>query len=242
MTRRDALRIGLALPGMAALPALAGSSKTFWNDKPPSDWTKSEIEDLLNRSPWAKEVNVADNGPGIDFSNLNRGNGGNGGGSQGMGGGPPGLPSGPPMGKPFARKASVGHFTATVRWDSASPVREAMHVKPSKNSELYYIIAVAGDLPDVGRVAGAEDATMDERRLESLRVYTKLERKGTPISLSHVTATPSGYPGAGGTLFYFERADVSEEKQLAFVTRVGTYEVRARFNLKEMLYHGKLDL
>jgi hypothetical protein len=239
MTRRDAVRISLALPSIAALSASAASAKAFWNDKPPSDWTQSEIEELLNRSPWAKEVNVSDNGPGIDFSNGNRSNGG---GSQGMGGGLPGLPAGPPMGKPFARKASVGHFTATVRWDSASPVREAMHVKPSKNSDLYYIIAVTGDLPDVGRVAGAEDETMDERRLESLRLYTKLERKGTPISLSRVTPTPSGYPGSGGTLFYFERGDVSEEKQLAFVTRVGTYEVKARFNLKEMLYHGKLDL
>jgi hypothetical protein len=53
---------------------------------------------------------------------------------------------------------------------------------------------------------------------------------------------PSGYQSGGGTLFYFERGDMSEEKQVTFVTRVGTYEVKARFNLKEMLYHGKLDL
>jgi hypothetical protein len=240
MTRRDVVRIGVGLPGIAALPAWAASSKAFWNDKPPSDWTKSEIEDLLNRSPWAKEVNVSDNGPGIDFGNGNRGNGG---GSQGMGGGGlPGLPSGPPMGKPFAGKASIGRYTATVRWDSASPVREALHVKASKDFEKYYIIAVTGDLPDVGRGAGAENETLDERRLDSVRQFTKLERKGTLIPLSRVAATPSDYTSGGGTLFYFERGDMSDEKQVAFITRVGTYEVKAKFNLKEMLYHGKLDL
>ena len=240
MTRRDVIRIGLALPGIAALPAWAASSKAFWNDKPPSDWTKSEIGDLLNRSPWAKEVNVSDNGPGMDFGNGNRGNGG----SQGMGGGLPGLPSGPPMGRPFAPRASIGRYTATVRWDSASPIREAMHVKPSKDFEQYYIIAVTGDLPDVGRSAGADDGIMDEQRLANLRQFTSLQRKGAPISLARMAVTPTGYPADGGTLFYFERGDstLSEDKQVTFVTRVGLYEVKARFNLKEMLYHGKLDL
>ena len=233
MTRRDVIRIGLALPGIAALPAWAASSKAFWNDKPPSDWSKSEIGDLLNRSPWAKEVNVSDNGPGFDF--------GHGGGAGGNGGGMPGS-GGPPAGQHFAPRASLGRYTATVRWDSASPIREAMNVKPSKDSEQYYIIAVTGDLPDVSRSAGAEDGTLDERRLESVRQYTKLERKGVPILLARVSATPSSYPSGGGTLFYFERADLSEEKQVTFFTRVGLYEVKARFNLKEMQYHGKLDL
>jgi hypothetical protein len=227
------------LPGIAALPAWAASSKVFWNDKPSSDWTKSEIEDLLNRSPWARDVSVSDNGPGLDFGNGNHGNAG---GSQGMGGGLPGLPSGPPMGRPFAPRASLGRYTAVVRWDSASPIREAMHVKPSKDSEQYYIIAVTGDLPDPGRIAGAEDNILDERRLESLRQYTRIERKGAPLVLARMASTPNGYPSGGGTLFYFERGDLSEEKQVTFVTRVATYEVKARFNLKEMLYHGKLDL
>jgi hypothetical protein len=193
----------------------------------------------LNRSPWAREVSVADNGPGLDFGNGNRGNAG---GSQGMGGGLPGLPSGPPMGRPFAPRASIGRYTAVVRWDSASSIREAMHVKPSKDSEQYYIIAVIGDLPDPGRIAGAEDNILDERRLESLRQYTWIERKRAPLVLARMASTPNGYPSGGGTLFYFERGDLSEEKQVTFVTRVATYEVKARFNLKEMLYHGKLDL
>lgn len=231
----------MSLPSVVALPASASSSKAFWNDKPSSDWTKDEIQDLLNRSPWAKEINVSDSGPGIDYG-KGVGNGGNGNGPPRLGGDLPGLPSGPPMGKPFAPQASLGRYRAVVRWDSASPVREAMHVKPTKDSEQYYIIAVTGDLPDVGRSAGAEDDTLDGQRLESLRQYTRLDRKGAPIVLSRMVSTPNTYPSGGGTLFYFERADLSEEKQVTFVTRVGTFEVKARFNLKEMVYHGKLDL
>jgi hypothetical protein len=242
MTRRDVIRIGLGLPGVAALPAWAASSKESWNNKPSSDWTQSEIQDLLSRSPWAKEVTVSDNGPGIDFS---RGSGGGGGGNSPLpAGGIPGLPSGPPMGRPFLPQDGPQRFKATVRWDSALPIREAMHVKPSKDFDQTYIIAVTGDLPDMGRIVGADGQTLDAARLESVKQFTRLERKGSPILLSRMAATPDGYPSGGGTLFYFERRDpiLAEDKQVIFVTRVGAYEVKARFNLKDMLYHGKLEL
>jgi hypothetical protein len=232
MTRRDVTRIGLALPGWAALQAWAATSKEFWNNKPPSDWAKSEIQDLLNRSPWAKEVNLSENGHGLDV---------------GSGGGPGGygnLPGGGVGRQQFAPPAGQGRFRATVRWDSALPIREAMHLKPSKDSEQNYIIAVTGDLPDVGQIVGANEGTRDEQRMEDLKQYTKLERKGEPMLLSRMAATPSDYPSGGGTLFYFGRRDaiLAEDKQVTFVTRVGPYEVKARFNLKEMLYHGKLEI
>ena len=83
-----------------------------------------------------------------------------------------------------------------------------------------------------------------ESFLENLKQFTKLERKGEPIYLSRMAATSDGYPSIGGTLFYFERGNsvLADDKQVTFVTRVGPYEVKARFNLKEMLYHGKLEL
>jgi hypothetical protein len=237
MTRRDVTRIALGLPGFAALQAWAASSKEFWNNKPLSDWTQSEIQELLNRSPWAKEVNLSDGGHGLDVGNGGgvRGGGGGGGGGFGQPGGG--------IGRQFAPQAGLGRFSAIVRWDSALPVREAMHTQPSKDSGQNYIISVTGNLPDVGRIVG-DGQTLDEARMESLKQYTRLERKGDPIGLSRMVATPNGYPSGGGTLFYFERREpiLAEDKQVTFVTRVGSYEVKARFNLKEMLYHGKLEV
>jgi len=243
MTRRDVIRIGLGLPCVGALQAWAASSKESWNSKPPSDWTQTEIQDLLSRSPWAKEVTVSDNGPGIDYSHGNAG-GGRGNSPLPAGGSIPGLPSGPPMGRPFFPQDGPQRFKAIVRWDSALPIREAMHAKPSKDFDQNYIVVVTGDLPDMGRIVGADGQTLDEVRLESVKQYTRLERKGSPILLSRMAATPDGYPSGGGTLFYFERRDpiLAEDKQLMFVTRVGAYEVRARFSLKDMLYRGKLEL
>lgn len=237
--------MGLGLPGMAALLAWAASSKEFWNSEQPSDWTKNEIQELMNRSPWAKEVNVSDAGPGgIDASRDNRGSGGSSNRAPDVGGAIPGLPSGPPMGRPFAPRAVLGRFSAIVRWDSALPIREAMHAQPYQDADRYYIISVTGDLPDMGRIVGADGATLDERRMENIKQVTRLERKTDALVLARVAVTPDGYPAGGGTLFYFERRDavLAEDKQVTFVTRVGPYEVRARFNLKEMLYRGKLAL
>jgi hypothetical protein len=234
----------LGLPGMAALSAWAAASKEFWNSEQPSEWTKSEIQDLMNRSPWAKEVNVSDGGPGgIDASRENR-VGGSSNRAPNVGGTIPGLPSGPPMGRPFAPQAVLGRFRAIVRWDSALPIREAMHAQPSQDADRNYIISVTGDLPDMGRIVGADGATLDERRMENIKQFTRLERKSDALALSRVAVTPDGYPSGGGTLFYFERRDavLADDKQVTFVTRVGPYEVRARFNLKEMLYRGKLAL
>src|ERR1043166_8468968 len=62
MTRRDAILIGLTFPAGIASPA---SSKDFWNEKPPAEWTPDEIQQLLTKSPWAKEASVSYNaGPG----------------------------------------------------------------------------------------------------------------------------------------------------------------------------------
>src|SRR5437879_13634292 len=94
LTRRDAIRIGLGI----ATPAWAFSSKDFWNDKPPSDWTGSEVQELLTRSPWAKETSVSYNG-GAGSAGGRRSGGYGGGGIGRIGGGIPGLGGGPISGR-----------------------------------------------------------------------------------------------------------------------------------------------
>jgi hypothetical protein len=99
-TRRQVFRMAGA--GLAARLYAAGSD--FWNKKPPSQWTSQEIDLLITKSPWAREVHAqyaAGEGP----SDMNGGGypGGNpGGGYPGgnPGGGYPGggYPGGPSRG------------------------------------------------------------------------------------------------------------------------------------------------
>src|ERR1043166_6359109 len=97
-----------------------------------------------------------------------------------------------------------------------------------------------GDLPNrAGR--GADEVESERKqRLEMLKEYTKLDRKGDPIYLSNVLPSTNN----AGTLFYFPNFEPikPEDKQVTFVTKMGPIEVKAKFSLKEMVYHGSLAL
>jgi hypothetical protein len=249
LTRRAALRIGLGIPAaFAAAQAHAAVSREFWNNKPPSEWTHDEIQELLNRSPWAKDASVSyDGGPGgASAGRTGRigGGGGFGGRRGGYGGNPgavgriPGSPQSGPVGDDQL-------FKSVVRWESALPVREATHAATTDKIPDWYVIALIGDLPIMGGPANEdEDGVQNERRLEMLRQYTKIEKKGDPIFLSKAEPTPKGSSSGSGTLFYFPRTDsiLVDDKQVTFVTKFGPYEAKARFTLKDMLYHGRLEL
>src|SRR5689334_8576365 len=57
ITRRE---VFLTLAGLAAARArVGGAPKEFWNEKDPGQWTREEIEQLLNQSPWAKIANMS---------------------------------------------------------------------------------------------------------------------------------------------------------------------------------------
>ena len=96
LSRRDWIRLGLCVPaGIAAVPAWGFASKDFWDAKPYSEWNSSEVERMLTRSPWAKEVVIAAG------TQNRRGGGGypqQGGGYPGGGGGYPGGGGGYPGG------------------------------------------------------------------------------------------------------------------------------------------------
>jgi hypothetical protein len=99
LTRRDWIRFGVLVPvGVAAVPAWAFASKEFWDTKPYSEWNSSEVERMLTKSPWAKEVVIPVGTQG--YSNR-RGGGGYPGGNSGggyPGGGYPGGGGGYPSG------------------------------------------------------------------------------------------------------------------------------------------------
>jgi len=222
MTRRGAILIGFGVPIWAA------SGKPFWDEKDPQDWTDQEREQLLTKSPWARPATVNyDLGPG----GLN--------GRGAAGGGMNRRSRGSSVATPPPTAASSEQYQALVRWESALPIREANRNRSKDDPAANYILSVSGDLPMIGRRSNEESESEFQQRLEMLKQYTKLGKKGDPIYLSRIA-----YAGTTGALFYFERNDLIrlDDHQVTFVTKLGPVEVRAKFPLKEMLYHGKLEL
>ena len=223
MTRREILMLSLA-----AVPALSSPASEFWNEKKPEDWTEAEIQEILTRSPWAKEGAVSVFG-GAGGSLLNRN------GAMNRNGGMTNT------GRQRANSTQTTsgdavdlRYKAIVRWQSALPILEALKEKPTAAMTDSYIIAVVGDLamadPD------ADDAQR-ESRLDMMKQYTKLEKHGGALPLTNIETVKKL-----GTLFYFPRAEPIKDGQVAFTTKLGPIEVKCKFAVKEMMYRGKLEL
>ena len=198
--------------------------------KPREEWTKEEIERLLTKSPWAKDASITNtaliNPFGTPRTVTSR----------------RGRTTGNPNGETQIPEIT-GKWKATVRWDSALPVREALKTKMSVALSENYIINVFGDVPSP---APSNDDSADERKtkFDILQERTRLERKDDPIELKRVEPGPATPYSPPGTLFYFSRVFplTPEDKQVTFVTKIGPLEVKCKFTLKEMLYRGNLEL
>jgi len=265
------MRFAASLPvASAAIPAWAFGSKDFWETKPSSDWNSEEVDKMITKSPWAKEVSVASGnrmgGPGNGGGGRSRGGlgfpgggigfpgggggypgGGNRGGYPGGGGYPNGGGGSPGGGRGGDRQV----INATVRWESALPVQEALHLhaddeKPDPDFEKYYVIALIGDLPSGRRWDDNSDDSKDrdDRRMEAFKDYTRLERKDGPLHLEKVDEGSRTGGRGPGVYFYFSRkTELSmDDKEVDFSTKVGATEIKAKFTLKDMRYHGKLAL
>lgn len=228
ITRRTALlALGLGAE-LAKYPARLLAAD-FWDQKPPEEWTKEEIERLLNKSPWSKDasiVNTAQTGPLSSPRAMSR----------------RGRNVGNPNGDTQIPEIT-GKWKASVRWDSALPVREALKTKMSVALSENYIINVFGNVPSP---APSNDDGADERKtkFEILQERTRLERKDDPIELKRVELGPATAYSSPGTLFYFSRVFplTPEDKQVTFVTKIGPLEVKCKFTLKDLMYRGNLEL
>jgi hypothetical protein len=215
------------------IPALGYPLREFWNDKKPADWTDDERQELLTKSPWAKDAEVKNNSPaGIGAPRATGG-----GMNRRMGGG------GTRGAIPDPSTTPQAHYKAIVRWDSAEPLREALHNQSKDDPAANYILCVSGDLPMLGRRGNDEGESEYQQRLDMLKQYTKLQKKGDFIYLNKI-GYQNGPPAIAGTLFYFERNDLItlEDKQVTFVTKLGPMDVKAKFALHDMTYLGKLEL
>ncbi len=235
ITRRALISISpVALLGIRA-SALAADP---WTAKKPEDWTDKDDHQILTRSPWAKQVSVEFGDPG----DAGFGPGGPPGGGFPGGGGPPG--GGPPGGGFPGGGGPDGmpEFNIVVRWNSALPVRLALK-NSSETAGDYYLIFVSG-LPMLGNPAQASEDQDSARLTERLKSASSLQRKGKdPINAERVETV--GGSDQKGILFFFPRNPgviAPSDREVTFVSAVGPLRIKAKFNLKEMLYQGRLEL
>jgi hypothetical protein len=223
----------LMLAGGASLVRLSAFSSDFWNKKDPSEWTGVEKDQLTNKSPWAKEVTVS----------AQPANGMGRGGGMGM---PPGYPG---MGGPGMGRRGGGMpgqtFKGIVRWESAQPIRDALKEPLPEGFANLYVVSVGGIPLDAGsrsRSQSQDDsAQSDQNTLDRMKGVTLLEPKDKRyLQPAIVVQQPAGY---GNVYFGFAKDLVtlrSEDKEVGFTTQFGSAQVKTKFYLKDMLYHGEL--
>jgi len=253
-TRRSVLAI--AAGAVAGSVRMYGFSSDFWNKKEPSGWSGTEIEQLTSKSPWAKEVSAQSSLEQRDDGDMSgsRGRGGGGGGWPGGGGGGMGGPRGGGMGVPGVGGGGMGRgrgregrqsapsFKATIRWESAQPILDALKTPLPEAFADHYVISVSGLPMNAERQTEAGSAQSADEMLDHLKAVTLLEAKGKEGAQPGIAQLQPSSAGRS-VLFGFSKeilALTPDDKEVTFSTRVGRSNIKAKFNLKEMIYRGEL--
>ncbi len=249
------------------LSAMALWAADFWQTKPFTDWDAKEIQKILTDSPWARKVFVPlpGGGPGGPQSLGGGGGGGRGGGVRGGPQGPnadPGIAGGGGIAESSGRggfgaggggaesnPAFTPALALLVICQSALPVKQAA-VKAKfgaeaatapdakvflERQEMSYVFSVSG-LPGYVQPRDNEAKGM-------LLKQTSLTAKGK----EPVTATDVQFQTNGKNVdayFVFPRTNpfTVADKEVEFVTKAGFIAVKQKFNLKNMVVNGKLEM
>jgi len=267
LTRRGVFMLAGGV-GFAAWGRLYGSNSEFWNKKEPAEWTSAEIDQLISKSPWAKQVGAQysrDRNDGSGYPNDGGGYPGGGGGGRGGGGMGGGGPMGgiPGMGGPGMGGGGMGggrgrggrggqpmeSVQGTVRWESAKPVLEALKAPLPDAFANHYVIGVSGFPLNGGGRRGSQgdsdsSSQSNQDQLDNLKSLTYLAPKGRDgAQPGLVQQTPSA--GSATLLFGFSTEMLAlkpEDKEVTFSTKLGRLLVKTKFNLKDMMYHGELAI
>ncbi|HSB13585.1 MAG TPA: hypothetical protein VLE22_03950 [Bryobacteraceae bacterium] len=259
LTRRAVLTF-TAAASASLWNRLFAANSDFWNRKKPEDWSSDEIERLVTKSPWAKEVTAEFNQPerGGRGGGMGVPGGGMGGpttrrGGMGMppiGGGGMGIPPLGGGGRDGRPSGGMERRKVTVRWESAKPIREALKTPLPDSLADRYVISVNGlpMMPGSGRRRedeGSEDTSRAPRNmLERLKETTFLQPKGKEsVQPGVVERQPSA--GGASLLFGFSRETLvlhPEDKEVTFTMAMGPLEVKTKFKLTDMTYREELAL
>lgn len=214
----------------------------FWDDRAFTEWNDKQVQRILEDSPWAQSTPVTLKGEARD------GSGGGGGGRgrgmaivgfgfQGRGGG---------LSIPQAPRPTM----VVVRWESALPVRQALarmqfrgEVETSDDAVEYlsrtptsYVVRIVG-IPargDLGTpeslMAGARLTPRNADPIQAIQAQVDRAGRGVDLFLAFPKEPPAGH--------VFTEDDRNVQLELS----TDTIELRHRFNLRDMVYQGKLEM
>jgi hypothetical protein len=240
-TRRGLLMLASGAGAQSWFRLYAGDSE-FWNKKDPSQWSSDEIEKMKTKSPWAKPVSVSLRQSGSTGNNSGVGYPGGG----GMGGGGMGRGRrGGGMGGPAPIQ-----YHGVVRWVSAKPIQEALKSPIPEGLANSYVISVSGIPIVTGDRQHSDDGDSDAKGLsqdvlDRIKNLTYLEPKGkSPAQPGTVQQGSAGFE-TNVLLFGFSH-DVlqltAQDKEVSFTTQLGKLEIKAKFDVQDMMYRKELAL
>jgi hypothetical protein len=226
-----------------ALTVAVFGAQPRW-EKPVDSWTPDDVEALLNNSPWSVQSVAVMEDPYDAREPQPAGPPDTG--EKGVGANKPAWDGG-------VGRNRMGHLATvpvTVRWESALPIRQAQ--KDSAASDKWYVVSLAGLLPAgryraVGKTEttsssdGSVDARNPEEVLEAFMQYSKISQKGgQDLQPEDVKLDPA----TGVVRIFFPRKTPIEpdQKEVLFTTHFGKLNVRVKFKVSAMKYHGSLEL
>jgi hypothetical protein len=137
-------------------------------------------------------------------------------------------------------------FKGTVRWESAKPVIEALKAQPPDAFANHYVISVSGIPLSPGRRRAApgdeEGNAPSAAMLDRLKGLTTLQPKGRESAQPGIVQSQRQL-GDEVLLFGFSKEILPlgpKDKEILFTTLLGSFHVKAKFNLKDMMYRGNL--
>jgi len=202
----------------------------FWNTKPPESWSTEEIEELTNKSPWARPVTAQVKG----YSPLS---------GAGAGGG--GRRRGGTMSQSTARGAGANSgdsspkFQGVVRWASAKPIRLALKLEFPASLAEHYVISVSG-LPIVSGHGGDDGSTADS--YDGLKAQTSLQVHGQESVQPGVIEPDKSETSTLYFGFLPQLVQLDGDKTVTFATTMAPLNVKVKFELKQMKFKGDLAI
>jgi hypothetical protein len=190
-----------------------------WVEKNPSDWTPEDIQTILTRSAWVREVR-------LEFDQAEA----------------------EPKRTTNAGAGSSSQFSLTVRWESGLPVRLAHRTRTGAGDDPdRYVISIGRPpLSFLGAYAGRRpgEELSKEEVAAKLAASAWIGRAGKGlIRAENAHGFTSEFSPAVHLSFPRSQNPIElADGEVAVTGRIGTLKFNARFPLKPMVYRERLEL
>ncbi|HTA43507.1 MAG TPA: hypothetical protein VK789_13725 [Bryobacteraceae bacterium] len=202
---------------LARAPRLLAASE-FWNAKDPSTWTDDEILMLTSKSPWARLAALEFKGADDPTEASN--------GGPAVGG----------RGRGPSRRAAE---TILVRWESAQPILDGLRAPLPADFDGHYVLSVTNLPGAYAPKRGRGGETPPDDALDRLQNGATLDAKGKdPVEAGIARRTRTGSILFGFAKDYLRLTP--SDRDIVFTLETGQLKIKAKFDGKDMSYHGKM--